>query len=146
MYKFVFLYVEGSQLGKIFLVLSPIYIRYRVKHDKLCQHGTYIDMGIMAIKKYSRFLIYFYFGQLLMIFVKGLMKGIFLLLGKLYSGRLSFLWFLFLIFSGVLYLLCGFHYSCYSLNYFCMFLLYSSYLPTPPLGQDMTQGQFLSGV
>ena len=22
----------------------------------------------------------------------------------------------------------------------------SSYLPTPPLGQDMTQGQFLSGV
>ena len=21
-----------------------------------------------------------------------------------------------------------------------------SYLPTPPLGQDMTQGQFLSGV
>ena len=23
---------------------------------------------------------------------------------------------------------------------------YSSYLPTPPLGQDMTQGQFLSGV
>ena len=26
----------------------------------------------------------------------------------------------------------------------CMNLL--SYLPTPPLGQDMTQGQFLSGV
>ena len=23
---------------------------------------------------------------------------------------------------------------------------YLSYLPTPPLGQDMTQGQFLSGV
>ena len=23
---------------------------------------------------------------------------------------------------------------------------FSSYLPTPPLGQDMTQGQFLSGV
>ena len=22
----------------------------------------------------------------------------------------------------------------------------SSYLPTPPIGQDMTQGQFLSGV
>ena len=26
------------------------------------------------------------------------------------------------------------------------FLLLLSYLPTPPLGQDMTQGQFLSGV
>ena len=24
--------------------------------------------------------------------------------------------------------------------------LFISYLPTPPLGQDMTQGQFLSGV
>ena len=24
--------------------------------------------------------------------------------------------------------------------------IYISYLPTPPLGQDMTQGQFLSGV
>ena len=24
--------------------------------------------------------------------------------------------------------------------------VYKSYLPTPPLGQDMTQGQFLSGV
>ena len=24
--------------------------------------------------------------------------------------------------------------------------IYLSYLPTPPLGQDMTQGQFLSGV
>ena len=24
--------------------------------------------------------------------------------------------------------------------------LYLSYLPTPPLGQDITQGQFLSGV
>ena len=28
---------------------------------------------------------------------------------------------------------------------FPYFLLYP-YLPTPPLGQDMTQGQFLSGV
>ena len=30
----------------------------------------------------------------------------------------------------------------------CLFIsfLFSSYLPTPPLGQDMTQGQFLSGV
>ena len=26
------------------------------------------------------------------------------------------------------------------------FLLVQSYLPTPPIGQDMTQGQFLSGV
>ena len=26
------------------------------------------------------------------------------------------------------------------------FLIMLSYLPTPPLGQDMTQGQFLSGV
>ena len=25
-------------------------------------------------------------------------------------------------------------------------VLVLSYLPTPPLGQDMTQGQFLSGV
>ena len=25
-------------------------------------------------------------------------------------------------------------------------LILLSYLPTPPLGQDMTQGQFLSGV
>ena len=38
-------------------------------------------------------------------------------------------------------------------SYFCLFLhsysfpghLYA-YLPTPPLGQDMTQDQFLSGV
>ena len=26
------------------------------------------------------------------------------------------------------------------------FFIIPSYLPTPPLGQDMTQGQFLSGV
>ena len=25
-------------------------------------------------------------------------------------------------------------------------IVYLSYLPSPPLGQDMTQGQFLSGV
>ena len=31
-------------------------------------------------------------------------------------------------------------------NFFLLLLLLSlSYLPTPPLGQDMTQGQFLSG-
>ena len=30
------------------------------------------------------------------------------------------------------------------LNHFLPFIRY--YLPTPPLGQDMTQGQFLSGV
>ena len=29
---------------------------------------------------------------------------------------------------------------------FTMLFLYIYYLPTPPLGQDMTQGQFLSGV
>ena len=29
----------------------------------------------------------------------------------------------------------------------CIFNIYVGYyLPTPPLGQDMTQGQFLSGV
>ena len=27
-----------------------------------------------------------------------------------------------------------------------IYILYRYYLPTPPLGQDMTQGQFLSGV
>ena len=27
----------------------------------------------------------------------------------------------------------------------CIYLIYT-YLPNPPLGQDMTQGQFLSGV
>ena len=27
-----------------------------------------------------------------------------------------------------------------------LLMYYLSYLPTPPLGQDMTQGQFLSGV
>ena len=31
-----------------------------------------------------------------------------------------------------------------SVNIYIIYLL--SYLPTPPLGQDMTQGQFLSGV
>ena len=31
-----------------------------------------------------------------------------------------------------------------TLNYIILNKL--SYLPTPPLGQDMTQGQFLSGV
>ena len=36
----------------------------------------------------------------------------------------------------------GFKY-CYSI---LTILFYLSYLPTPPLGQDMTQGQFLSGV
>ena len=28
----------------------------------------------------------------------------------------------------------------------CWFSLFLSYLPTPPLGRDMTQGQFLSRV
>ena len=28
----------------------------------------------------------------------------------------------------------------------CLMSYPGSYLPTPPLGQDMTQGQFLSGV
>ena len=39
--------------------------------------------------------------------------------------------------------------SCLFLYSFCADLLHSLmwyYLPTPPLGQDMTQGQFLSGV
>ena len=31
-------------------------------------------------------------------------------------------------------------------NPYQKFRLVLSYLPTPPLGQDMTQGQFLSGV
>ena len=34
-------------------------------------------------------------------------------------------------------------------SYFCLarkLIWPLSYLPTPPLGQDMTQGQFLSGV
>ena len=35
--------------------------------------------------------------------------------------------------------------------YICMHVrinihIYLSYLPTPPLGQDVTQGQFLSGI
>ena len=36
----------------------------------------------------------------------------------------------------------------FSLIYLTVYqpLMYYSYLPTPPLGQDMTQGQFLSGV
>ena len=33
---------------------------------------------------------------------------------------------------------------CLSFFFFCLFLL--SYLPTPPLGQDMTQDQFLIGI
>ena len=34
-----------------------------------------------------------------------------------------------------------------NIEFFSFFFLLSySYLPTPPLGQDMTQGQFLSGV
>ena len=28
----------------------------------------------------------------------------------------------------------------------CVYVCVYIYLPTPPLGQDMTQGQFLSGV
>ena len=31
-------------------------------------------------------------------------------------------------------------------NFLFFFLINLSYLPTPPLGQDMTQGQFLNGV
>ena len=31
-------------------------------------------------------------------------------------------------------------------NRFHEYIQTSSYIPTPPLGQDMTQGQFLSGV
>ena len=34
----------------------------------------------------------------------------------------------------------------YSQKRISLTLLLLSYLPTPPLGQDMTQGQFLSGV
>ena len=39
----------------------------------------------------------------------------------------------------------------YNFDYYCKFFTAAptgvlSYLPTPPLGQDMTQGQFLSGV
>ena len=32
------------------------------------------------------------------------------------------------------------------LGVWVLIISYTSYLPTPPLGQDMTQGQFLSGV
>ena len=35
----------------------------------------------------------------------------------------------------------------FELTYYVrMYIRIFSYLPTPPLGQDMTQGQFLSGV
>ena len=33
-----------------------------------------------------------------------------------------------------------------SITLHIVFVILLSYLPTPPLGQDMTQGQFLSGV
>ena len=32
------------------------------------------------------------------------------------------------------------------LLYDCYMIIIISYLPTPPLGQDMTQAEFLSGV
>ena len=43
-----------------------------------------------------------------------------------------------------------FNLACYlfalTLNVKQFYLTHRYYLPTPPLGQDMTQGQFLSGV
>ena len=42
-----------------------------------------------------------------------------------------------------MYLYPIFYYNLISYNTFTAFL---SYLPTAPLGQDVTQGQFLSGV
>ena len=39
--------------------------------------------------------------------------------------------------------------NCYNVNFTITILTISRvypYLPTPPLGQDMTQGHFLSGV
>ena len=39
----------------------------------------------------------------------------------------------------------GFDRYCYRSLCF-IYILFCSYLPTPLLGQDMTQGQFLSGV
>ena len=39
-----------------------------------------------------------------------------------------------------------FGFSMVSLNYVFTNHMYNTYLPTPPLGQDMTQGHFLSRV
>ena len=52
------------------------------------------------------------------------------------------------IFSKIYLYICNYMYIC---NYIyetekSIYIYIYIYIPTPPLGQDMTQGQFLSGV